>query len=415
VSSRPALERRRAPRPAEIRDLLGPAPSRSVPRRLRGAHTVQDVRRIARRAAPRPVFDFVDGAAEDEITAARSRAAFDRVEFRPRALTGVTDADATTTLVGTPSAMPVALAPTGFTRLSHRLGELAVARAAARHRVPYVLSTFGTVSIEELATWVPDASRWFQLYVLRDRGLTASLVERAAASAYSALVVTVDSVVSGNRVRDLRNGLAIPPALTARSVARFAARPRWSYDLLTSSPLELASLREASSGDLWSLLKELADPSFAMGDLPWLRDLWPGPLVLKGVLSADDAAAAADAGADAIVLSNHGGRQLDRTPVGLELLGEVVERVGDRVEVYVDGGVRSGSDVCAAVGLGARGCLVGRPYLYGLMAAGEAGVDHVLSLLETDVVRTLRLLGVPSVAALATAVPELVRLRDVAW
>lgn len=390
--------RRQLPRWSELRPLLSlRGPQTPLPRHLRAAQTLDDVRLVARRAVPRPVFDFVDGGAEREITMARSRAAFDRLEFMPHALTGVDRVDVSTSMLGRPASLPVALAPTGFTRLSHRLGEVAVARAAAAAGIPCTLSTFGTVSIEELADLVPDADRWFQLYVLRDRELTRSLVLRARDAGYSTLVVTVDSVATGKRVRDLRNRLTIPPKLTPSTLTRFAARPRWALDMLTSPQLDLASLRSGSDKDLWTYLRELADPTFAFADIPGLRELWDGPLVLKGVLTVEDAVAAAQYGVDGIVLSNHGGRQLDRVPVGIELLPRVLDAVGDRLEVYVDGGVRSGSDVVAAKGLGAAGCFVGRPYLYGLMAAGQEGVQHVLSILTSEAELTLKLIGVPSI------------------
>ncbi len=361
------------------------------------AQTLDDVRDLARRRVPRPIFDFVDGAAEDEVTAARSRAAFRQVEFMPRALTGVEPKSPATTIFGRPATMPVVLAPTGFTRLSHRLGEIAAVRAAAEAGVPFCLSTFGTVSLEELADAAPDADRWFQVYVMRDRKLTASLVDRARATGCSALVLTVDLMASGKRVRDLRNGFSIPPRLTARSLVQFASHPRWSLDLLTSPPLDLANMRTGTDTDLWQLLRELADVSFSFDDVPTFRRQWDGPLVLKGIMTVADAQRAADLGVDAIVLSNHGGRQLDRVPVGLELLERVLDAVGDRVEVHVDGGVRSGADVVAAAGLGARACFVGRPWVFGLQAGGQDGGRHVLDLLHSETDRTLRLLGVTGI------------------
>ncbi|WP_342661444.1 Putative L-lactate dehydrogenase (plasmid) [Rhodococcus ruber] len=401
--------RRQFPRWSEIRPLLSlKGADSALPRGLRGAHTVSDVRAAARRAVPRPVFDFVDGGAEDEVTMNRSRDAFRQIEFMPRALTGIEAVDTSVTMLGRTASLPLVLAPTGFARLSHRTGEIGAARAAGAAGVPYTLSTFGTISIEELAAAAPDTDLWFQLYVLRDRELTASLVRRAFDAGYSTLVVTVDSVATGKRVRDLRNGLSIPPKLTPKTVTTFAAKPRWALDMVTSPQLDLASLRSGSGKDLWTYLRELADPTFSYADIPTLRELWPGSLVLKGVLTVDDARAALDHGVDGIVLSNHGGRQLDRIPIGIELLPQVLDAVGDALEVYVDGGVRSGADLVAARGLGATGSLAGRPYLYGLMAAGQRGVQHVLDIYAREAELTLKLVGSRNMHGVTK---ELVRMR----
>ena len=366
-----------------------------------------DLRPIARRHVPRAVFDYVDGGAEAELSLARAREAFGRVEFTPSVLRGVADVDPSTTILGAPSSLPLVFAPTGFTRLMHHAGEPAVARAAARAGIPYALSTFGTTSPERLAADAPDGRRWFQLYVWRDRDAVAELVARAAGAGFEALILTVDTPVAGARLRDVRNGFSIPPALTLRTLADISVHPGWWLNLLTTDPITFASFR-SSDGTVAELLDTVLDPELDWDDLAWLRGAWTGPLVVKGIQSVEDARRAADHGVDAIVLSNHGGRQLDRAPVPLELLPSVVAAVGERVEVYVDGGVLSGADVIAAVGLGARACLVGRAYLYGLMAGGEAGVDRVAALFRADVIRTMRLLGVRSVPELT---PERVRLR----
>lgn len=401
--------RRQFPRWSELRPLLSFKGVDSVlPRSLRGAHTIDDVRKAASRAVPKPVFDFVDGGAEDEVTMNRSREAFRRLEFMPRALSGTDSVDTAVTMLGRKANLPLVLAPTGFARLSHRMGEIGAARAAGAAGVPYTLSTFGTISIEELAHAAPDTDLWFQLYVLRDRELTKSLVRRALDAGYSTLVVTIDSVATGKRVRDLRHGLSIPPKLTPKTITSFAAKPRWAFDMLTSPQLDLASLRAGSGKDLWTYLRELADPTFSFADIPMLRELWPGSLVLKGVLTVEDAQAAVSNGVDGIVLSNHGGRQLDRIPVGIELLPKVLDVVGDAVEVYIDGGVRSGADLVAARGLGARGSFVGRPYLYGLMAAGEKGVDHVLDIYTREAELTLKLLGCRDLSSVNS---DLIRVR----
>ena len=374
---------------------------------MAGAASVADLRPIARRHVPRAVFDYVDGGAEAELSLARAREAFGRVEFIPSVLRGVADVDPSTSILGAPASLPLVFAPTGFTRLMHHAGEPAVARAAARAGIPYALSTLGTTSPERLAADAPVGRRWFQLYVWRDRDAVAELVSRATEAGFEALILTVDTPVGGARLRDVRNGFSIPPALTLRTLADISVHPGWWFNLLTTEPITFASFR-SSEGTVAELLDTVLDPGLDWDDLAWLRGAWSGPLVVKGIQSVEDARRAADHGVDAIVLSNHGGRQLDRAPVALELLPSVAAAVGDRVEVYVDGGVLSGADVVAAVGLGARACLVGRAYLYGLMAGGEVGVDRVAALFRSDVLRTMRLLGVRSVAELT---PERVRLR----
>ncbi|HEU0235406.1 MAG TPA: alpha-hydroxy acid oxidase [Candidatus Limnocylindrales bacterium] len=403
--------RRRLPRWSDLRPYLRrpPRARSSAERRVAGAASVADLRPIARRHVPRAVFDYVDGGAEEELSLARARQAFGRVEFVPSVLRGVADVDPSTTILGAPASLPLVFAPTGFTRLMHHAGEPAVARAAARAGIPYALSTLGTTSPERLAADAPDGRRWFQLYVWRDRDAVAELVARAAGAGFEALILTVDTPVAGARLRDVRNGFSIPPALTLRTLADISVHPGWWLNLLTTDPITFASFR-SSDGTVAELLDTVLDPGLDWDDLAWLRGAWTGPLVIKGIQSVEDAQRAADHGVDAIVLSNHGGRQLDRAPVPLELLPSVVAAVGERVEVYVDGGVLSGADVVAAVGLGARACLVGRAYLYGLMAGGEAGVDRVAALLRADVIRTMRLLGVRSVPEVT---PERARLRPI--
>jgi len=399
---------RRVPRWSQLRELL-PARIELDPtlRRLARAHTVACLRSMARRRTPRAVFDYVDGAAENEVSLARSRRAFRSVELRPQVLRDVSTADPATTILGEPCPMPVVFAPTGFTRMMHHEGERAVARAAARLGVPYGLSTLGTTSPEELAAASPETRRWFQLYVWRDRAAVEELVRRVADSGFSAIVLTVDTPVAGRRLRDLENGLTVPPTLTLRTIADMAAHPAWWFDLLTTEPLRLATFA-SWSGTMAELIDRMFDPALSVDDLTMLRRMWSGPLVVKGVQTVEDARAVADLGADAIVVSNHGGRQLDRAPTPLEVLPAVVEEVGDRVEVYVDGGVMDGGDVVAAVALGARACLVGRAYLYGLMAAGEAGVERAGAILRDDLVRTMKLMGVRTIGELG---PERVRLR----
>jgi L-lactate dehydrogenase (cytochrome) len=386
------------PRWSELAPLLKPrgVPLDPTDRRLSGAASIHDLWSLGRRRAPRAVFDYTDGAAGDELSLSRSRAAFARVEFLPRVLQDVSSIDTSTTILGRPSAAPLVFAPTGFTRMMHTDGEPAVARVASRVGIPYALSTMGTTSIERLADAVPEARRWFQLYLWRDREASLDFVMRARQAGYEALVLTVDTPVPGPRLRDVRNGLTIPPSLSARTFAEGALHPGWWFDLLTTEPLEFASLNRFG-GTVAELAARMFDPAASVADVSWLRSVWDGPLIVKGVTTVTDARTAVDAGADALVVSNHGGRQLDRAPTPIEVLPAVVDAVGERVEVYVDGGVMSGADVVAAVASGARAALVGRAYLYGLMAGGERGVQRAADILTTEITGTLGLLGVPRV------------------
>ncbi|MGA8211096.1 MAG: alpha-hydroxy acid oxidase [Nocardioidaceae bacterium] len=401
---------RRRPRWSELQEVLRPArvPLHATDRRLARAASIEDLRRLARRRAPRAVFDYTDGGAGEELSLSRSREAYSRVEFSPRVLQDVSGVDTSTTILGQPSAAPWVFAPTGFTRMMHTEGEPAVCRVAARTGVPYALSTMGTTSIERLAAAAPDARRWFQLYLWRDREASRDFVERAQTAGYEALVLTVDTPVAGARLRDVRNGLTIPPTLSLRTVAEGSLHPAWWLDLLTTEPLEFASLHRFE-GTVAELVGTMFDPAATMADLAWLREAWDGPLVVKGISTVADARAVVDAGADALVVSNHGGRQLDRAPVPLEVLPSVVDAVGDTAEVYVDGGILSGSDIVAAVALGARAALVGRAYLYGLMAGGERGVLRAAEILQQEMSSTLALLGVSRVQDLHR---DLVRLRQ---
>jgi len=401
---------RRLPHWRELRPLLQLEWPRLGDRaRVSRAADVGDLRRIARRRTPRAVFDYVDGGAGDEVAMRRARAAFERVEFRPRVLRDVSDADPSTTLLGRPVALPIALGPTGFTRMMHGAGESAVAGAAARAGIPYALSTMGTTSIEDLASAAPGLDRWFQLYVWRDRALSRDLIERAAAAGFSTLVLTVDVPVHGARLRDVRNGLTVPPRLSPRTLAGMARFPSWWFDKLSTEPLAFASLAPGSPQGVMDLISSLFDPSVTFDDVAWMREIWTASLVVKGVLNADDARRLAGIGVDAVVVSNHGGRQLDRGVTPLELLPEVVDAVGGDVEVLLDGGVRSGGDAVAAVALGARAVLLGRAYLYALMAGGEAGVDRLCALLYDDVRRTMQLLGVTALDQLDTQHVQLLR------
>jgi L-lactate dehydrogenase (cytochrome) len=401
---------RRLPKVSELRLLLQPRQVQlnGVDRRLSRAFTISDLRTLARRRAPRAVFDYTDGGSEEETSLRRATDVFSRVEFSPRVLRDVSSLETSTLVLGERSELPLIFAPTGFTRLMHQEGEPAVARVAERVGIPYTLSTVGTTSIEALAAAAPKARKWFQLYVWRDRGASRELVERADSAGYEALVLTVDVPVAGDRRRDVRNGLTLPPSLTLRTFLEGALHPAWWFDLLTTEPLTFASLT-SSEGTVAELINRIFDPVLNFDDLSWLRGIWSKPLLVKGILTVEDARAVVDLGADAIVVSNHGGRQLDRAPTPLEQLPAIVDAVGDRAEVYMDGGIRSGADVVAAVAFGARACLVGRAYLYGLMAGGERGVQRATDILSAEIARTMQLLGVTRVSELSR---DHVRLRS---
>ncbi|MGH3559536.1 MAG: alpha-hydroxy acid oxidase [Mycobacterium sp.] len=362
-------------------------------RRLDAALTIHDLRRLAQRRTPRAAFDYTDGAAEDEVSLERARQAFGDIELHPTILRDVTNVRTGWDVLGQPVALPFAIAPTGFTRLMHTEGEIAGACAAAAAGIPFSLSTLGTASIEDVAAAIPQGRKWFQLYMWRDRDRSMALVRRAADAGFDTLLVTVDVPVAGARLRDTRNGMSIPPALTLRTVLDAARRPRWWFDLLTTEPLAFASL-DRWSGTVGEYLDTMFDPSVTFADLAWIKTQWPGKLVVKGIQTLDDARAAVGHGADGIVLSNHGGRQLDRARVPFHLLPSVARELGGDTEILLDTGIMSGADVVAAVALGARCTLVGRAYLYGLMAGGGAGVRRAIEILSGQLTRTMRLLGV---------------------
>jgi L-lactate dehydrogenase (cytochrome) len=394
-------------------------------RRLAACHDVADLRRVAKRLIPPPVFDYVDGAADEELSAAANVTAFRRYRFLPRVLADVSAADTATTIFGTPVPVPFALAPTGYTRMLHSDGEVGAARSAARHGLPYTLSTMATTGIEDLAAAVPPGSGgpdtmvplaigpasggtggrppggqlWFQLYVLKDRAQATDLVDRAWDSGFRVLVVTVDTVVAGNRIRDKRNGLSLPPELSLQTVAQVASRPAYWYRLLSGPALDYANF----AGRPRTTIMQTAsffDPSVNWDTIAGLRSRWQGKLVIKGPLGAADALRAADLGVDGIQLSNHGGRQLDRTIAPVDLIAPVREAVGPSVTVLVDSGIRHGADVVTALALGADAAVLGRAYVYGLMAGGEAGVDRALDILAAQFTSTMQLLGVTSVTEL---------------
>ncbi|MCW2787895.1 MAG: alpha-hydroxy-acid oxidizing enzyme [Aeromicrobium sp.] len=406
------MVQRQFPRPLEVFDLIRfkkPvwSPKR---RRLEAALTIHDLRAIAKRRTPRAAFDYTDGAAEGELSLARARQAFEDVEFSPRVLRPAQDVDTSTTILGGPSRLPFAIAPTGFTRLMQTEGEIAGAGAAGAAGIPFTLSTLGTTSIEGVKAANPDGRNWFQLYVMRDREISYELARRAAAAGFDTLQFTVDTPVAGARLRDKRNGFSIPPQITLRTVANAIVRPWWWFDFITTPKLEFASL-SSTGGTVGELLDSAMDPTISYADLDVIREIWPGKIVIKGVQNVEDAKQLATLGVDGIILSNHGGRQLDRAPIPFHLLPQVVREVGSDIEIGVDTGIMSGADIVAAAALGANFSMIGRAYLYGLMAGGRAGVDRALAILEDEIVRTMKLLGASSIAELEPAhVTQLERL-----
>ena len=369
-----------------------------VRRRLKRSASVEDLRRIARRRLPGGVFDYIDGGAEDERTLAANQDAYARTTFRPRVLRGVSKVDTTASILGRPATYPLVLAPTGFTRIADPEGELAVARAAEGAGLPYTLSTLGTRSIEEVRR-VSSGRLWFQVYAWRDRALVKEMIDRAAAADYEALVLTVDTAVLGRRERDVRRGFALPPTIGPRTILDGAMHPGWTLDFVRSEPIRFANVVGRDVGDgaspvnLSDYINTQFDPGLSWGDVEWLRSVWDRAIVIKGIQTVDDARIAADAGVEAIALSNHGGRQLDGAPATFDLVAPVADAVGGRTEIICDGGVRRGSDIVKAVAAGATAAMAGRAYLYALGAAGEAGVTQVLEWFRADMVRTMTLLG----------------------
>ncbi len=385
--------------------------------RLEAALTIEDLRTIAKRRTPTAPFDYTDGAAEGEISLARARQAWRDIEFHPSILRDVAQVSTGWDVLGAPVTLPFGIAPTGFTRMMQTEGEIAGTTAAAAAGIPFSLSTMGTSSVEDVAAAArqvsPTARNFFQLYMWKDRDRSMALVDRAAAAGFDTLLATVDVPVAGARLRDKRNGMTIPPALSVGTVLDALPRPWWWFDFLTTEPLAFASLSRWS-GTVAELLETMFDPTVTFSDLEWIRDQWPGKFVVKGVQSVPDAVKLAELGVDGIILSNHGGRQLDRAPIPFHLLPDVVDALAGaqhKPELWVDTGIMSGADIVAAVALGARFTLVGRAYLYGLMAGGRAGVDRAIDILRTEIERTMRLLGVNALEELTPGhVTQLERL-----
>ena len=403
VVNPPALKRR-IPKYADLAPLMQfKRPEFSNAARLKRASTIWELRDIAKRRTPQAPFDYTDGAAEAEISLRRARQAFQDIEFRPGILRNVSSIDLSTDILGRAARLPFGIAPTGFTRMMQSEGEYAGSQAAEAAGIPYTLSTMGTASIEDVAAAAPHGRNWFQLYLWTDRERSLELIERAAAAGNDTLMVTVDTAVAGARLRDVRNGMTIPPALTLRTVLDASYRPAWWFNFLTHEPLTFASLSRYT-GTVAELINSMFDPTLTFDDLDWLRETWKGKLVVKGIQTVEDAVKV-DHGADGVVVSNHGGRQLDRAPIPLHLLPGVSAAVKERnsgAAVMLDTGIMSGADIVAALALGADFALIGRAYLYGLMAGGRAGVDRTIQILEKDMARTMALLGVTKISELNT-------------
>ncbi len=374
--------------------------------RLSRCYNIADLRECAKRRLPRALFDYIDGVAEDGITGEANRSAFERYQLVPRALVDVENIDTSSNLFGQKVNSPLILCPTAFTRAFHHHGETAVAKAAKNAGLIYSLSTVSNTSIEDIAEI--DGPRWFQIYVYKDRSLVKDFIERSKRMNYQALCLTVDASTPGNREHDLRNGLTVPPKPSLATIMDAIKHPYWCWHMLTSPTIETANLKGDSrlvSADSRAMLRymhEQLDKSVSWDDVSWMMEQWKGPFLIKGILNVEDAIQAADLGVHGIVISNHGGRQLDHAPATLDVLPEIVAAVGDRCEIIIDSGFRRGTDIIKALALGAKACMIGRPYLFGLAAGGEAGVSRALEILDEELRRNMRLLG-------RTSIPQLDR------
>jgi L-lactate dehydrogenase (cytochrome) len=373
--------------------------------------SIDDLRKLAKRRVPRGIFDYADGGAYEEVTIRRNTADLDSMAFRQRVMVDVANVSLASKMLGSPVSMPLAIGPTGLAGLFHADGEILGARAAAACGIPFCLSTMSICSIEDVraATQQPF---WFQQYLMRDRGFNQELIDRAAAAQCSALMLTLDLQVLGERRRDPRNGLTIPPRLTLRNALAFASRPAWVARVLFGKHRTFGNLVGHIGGasgisTLAEWTQTQFDPSANWRDVEWVRSRWPGKLILKGVLDSEDARCGVAAGADAIVVSNHGGRQLDGAPSSISVLPEIVDAIGGRCEVYFDGGIRSGQDIAKALALGANGTLIGKSFLYALAAAGEAGVKKAIEIMRSELRVTMALTGTTSVDGMG---PHILRL-----
>lgn len=362
-------------------------------RRLDNAYTIWDLRDIAKKRTPIGPFDYTDGSAESESSLDRARQAYRDIELIPSILKDVSTASLQRSTLGHDFAMPVGISPTGFTRMMQTEGEIAGARAAEKFGIPFTLSTLGTTAIEKVVEAAPQGQNWFQLYMWKDREGSMALVDRAKKAGVDTLMLTVDVPVAGQRTRDYRNGLTVPPRLTAGTVINAIPKPAWWFNFLTTPAIEFASMKNWE-GTVGELLDYMFDPTMTWEDLKWIREQWDGKLIVKGIQNLEDGKLAAEYGADAILLSNHGGRQLDRAPVMLHLLSDIKKEFSKDYEIHIDTGITHGADILAALALGAQFTYVGRAYLYGLMAGGQDGVEKALDILRTQMVRNMKLLGV---------------------
>ena len=405
--------KRQLPRWKSIKPLLGwglpKSPFRD--RKLNSVVNLAELRSLANRRVPKAVFDYVDGGANDELAYARSQEIYSRVEFKARVLRDVSVIDLKTKILDKESALPIIFAPTGYTRMMHYQGEVMVAKVCNENNLIYNLSTMGTTSSKEIGEQVPNVRRWFQLYLWRDRDQSLKFIEEAKAAGFEGLMLTVDTAVGGIKWRDMRNGLTVPPKIGLKTFFDMALKPKWWFNLLTTAPLEFATFRNFNK-PLSEIAAKVFDPAVTFEDVKWLRSVWQGKLIIKGIQRVSDAQELAKIGVDAIVLSNHGGRQLDRSVVPLELLPAVRTAVGPKgssPEIYIDGAIMSGADCLAAVALGADAVLIGRAYLYGAMAAGKNGVEKVVEILKFEMETALKLMGAKNLSELS---PDFINIRS---
>ena len=405
--------KRQLPRWKNIKPLLGWGLPKSPfqDRKLNSAVNLAELRLLAKRRVPKAVFDYVDGGANDELAYARSQEIYSRIEFKARVLRDVSVIDLKTKILGKESALPIIFAPTGYTRMMHYQGEVMVAKVCDENNLIYNLSTMGTTSSKEVGEQVPKVRRWFQLYLWRDREQSLKFIEEAKAAGFEGLMLTVDTAVGGIKWRDIRNGLTVPPKIGLKTFIDMALKPKWWFNLLTTAPLEFATFRNFNK-PLSEIAAKVFDPAVTFEDVKWLRSVWQGKLIIKGIQTVSDAQELARIGVDAIVLSNHGGRQLDRSVVPLELLPDVRTALGPKgsgVEIYIDGAVMSGADCLAAVALGADAVLIGRAYLYGAMAAGKNGVEKVVEIFRFEMETALKLMGAKNLSELS---PDFINIRS---
>lgn len=405
--------KRQFPRWKNIKPLLGWSLPKDpfADRKLKKVVNLAEMRLLSKKRVPKAVFDYVDGGANDELAFIRSQEVYSRVEFKARVLRDVSKIDLTANIVGQKSALPIIFAPTGYTRMMHYQGEIMVAKVCEENNLVYNLSTMGTTSSKEIGDQVPNVRRWFQLYLWRDRSQSLKFIEEAQAAGFEGLMLTVDTAVGGIKWRDMRNGLTVPPKIGLKTFFDMALKPKWWANLLTTAPLEFATFRNFNK-PLSEIAAKVFDPAVTFEDIKWLRSVWKGKLIIKGIQTVSDAVELTKIGVDAIVLSNHGGRQLDRSVVPLELLPQVRSAIGPKgngPQLFIDGAIMSGADVLAAIALGADAVLIGRAYLYGAMAAGKKGVEKVVEMLRFEMETAMKLLGAKDLSELN---PDFVNIRN---